>query len=36
MKCCWVDKSMEIYDGVKTYLKSKGKSTIALTKNTLT
>lgn len=34
-KCCVVDSTMEVYGGVKNYLKSKGKSVLGLTRDAL-
>lgn len=35
MKCCLVDKTMDIYAGVKSYVRGKGLSIITLTRDTL-
>jgi hypothetical protein len=35
LKCCMVDNSMDIYLGVKNYVRSKGENVLVLTRDTL-
>lgn len=35
LKCCYVDNTMEIYGGVKNYVRSRGQTVLTLTRDTL-
>ncbi len=34
-KCCYITREMEVYGGVKSYLRGKGNSVLAVTKQAL-